>query len=61
MSVTTAADEAIESARRDIKSAIKSLHTAIDPDTWGSEDYSNERDEEILELYKILLDVRKKL
>jgi len=61
MSVTTTADEKIENARDGIRSAIKDLHTAIDPETWGSSDFTSERDDEILEIYKTLLDIRKKL
>ena len=61
MSVTTTADEKIESARNNIRSAIKDLHSAIDPDTWGSGDFTSERDDDILEVYKTLLDIRKKL
>ena len=61
MGVTTTADEKIQNAREDVKSAIKNLHTALDPETWGSDEYTSERDDELLDIYKTLLDVRKKL
>jgi hypothetical protein len=61
MGVTTTADEKLDAAREDIKSAIKNLHDFLDPDTWGHGDYKREYQKEVLEIYKKLLDIRDEL
>ena len=59
MSVQTAADEELESARNHISQAYKSLLTVIHPDTWGSDCYSQEFAEKIMDAMIKLNELRK--
>ncbi len=42
MGVTTTADEAITTAKENIKDAIKALQVALDEETWGSNQYNDD-------------------
>jgi len=61
MSATTTADEKIESVRANVRDAVKDLREFLDPETWGSGDYSDEFIEEVEEVYLELCRIKKKL
>jgi len=59
MSVRTDADKALEDARNHITEAYKCLLTVINPDTWGSDGYSEEFDKKLMESLTELNKLRK--
>jgi len=59
MSVRTAADEALEDVRNHINDAYKSLLIVINPDTWGSDCYSEEFNKKLMETLTELNKLRK--
>lgn len=42
MSVTTTSDKHVEKAKELVEGAYKEILLALDPDTWGSKDYTDD-------------------
>ena len=61
MSVTTTADDKIESVRANVRDAVKDLREFLDPEIWGAGDYNDEFIEEVEEVYLELCRIKKKL
>ncbi len=56
MSVTTTADEKLRSAREHISQAYQNILEALNPSTWGSDEYNSEYQ---VTLHEILMDLYK--
>lgn len=54
MSVRTTADEKLDEARENLRSANKALITLLDEDTWGHQDYSEEFLDKVLDAVLII-------
>jgi hypothetical protein len=61
MGVTTTHDRLVSSARDHIESSVSDLLEALKPDTWGAEDYRNERIEELLRIALELQVIKNKI
>jgi len=61
MSVRTTADEQLDSAKKDIRTAIQSISDIIINQCWGWDEYSGESQENMREVLNDLLKVKTKL
>ncbi len=58
MSVRTAADEAIDTAKAAIEQAEELLRAVVNDEVWGSRDYNQPYSDALFETYKDLITIR---
>ena len=57
MSVVTTADEKIIAAKQNLSDAKQNIWAAINPETWGANDFSQEYKENLVKAFQLLLSI----